>query len=192
MDAGGAGLRLFAAVEVPERHKASVKEAIAPLKAIVPGARWTSPATWHVTLKFFGEVPEPWLEGIREGIAQAVAGVQAVGSRLLEVGAFPNARRARVLWLGIDDSSGALAGLAERINRECVFVDDRPLHPHITLARLRVPANLGPVIDRFSPFKLDPAPFHIDRVTLFRSYTGRSGPRYEVLGSWDLSTGHAL
>lgn len=192
LDAGGARLRLFAAVDVPARHKASVQEAIAPLKAVVPGARWTSPATWHVTVKFFGEVPEPWLEGIREGVGQAAAAGRAVKSRLLDVGAFPSLHRARVLWVGIDDSEGALAGLAERINRECVFVDDRPLHPHLTLARFRVPADVGPVIERLRPFNLDAEPFLVDRVTLFRSYTERSGSRHEVLGEWPLSTGENL
>lgn len=192
VDVGGGRLRLFAAVDVPDRQKASVEAAIGPLKAVVPGARWTSPATWHVTLKFFGEVPEAWLEGILNGIGQATDGAKAVESRLMDIGAFPNPRRARVLWVGIDDSTGALAALAEAINRECVFVEDRPLHTHLTLARLRTPADVGPVMDRFSPFELDPAPFVIDRVTLFRSYTERTGSRYQELGSWPLSPGESL
>lgn len=183
---------MFAAIDVPSRQKASVEAAIGPMKAVVPGARWTSPATWHVTLKFFGEVPEPWLEGIRQGIGHALAGTGPVESRLMDVGAFPNITRARVLWVGVDDSAGALKALAERINRECVFVEDRPLHAHLTLARLKVPADLRFLIERFGPFDLDRNPFVIDRVTLFRSYTERSGSRYEELGSWALSTGESL
>lgn len=137
MDAGGGRrLRLFAAVAVPDRHKESVAESVAPLKALLPGARWTKPATWHVTLKFFGEVPEGRLDDLQQGIGRALVGEPAVESRLQDVGAFPNLKRARVLWAGIEDSRLMLTRFAERIEAECGFPEDRALHPHLTLAPL--------------------------------------------------------
>lgn len=163
-----------------------MEEAIGPLKAVVPAARWTSPVTWHVTLKFFGEVPDQWLAGIQEGIGLSVVGTQPITSRLLDIGAFPDPNRARVLWVGIGDPEGALSGLAERINRDCQFTEDRPLHPHVTLARLRSPAKVGPLFDRFRPLGFEPSSFLIEQVTLYRSYTERTGSRYEVLGEWKL------
>jgi 2'-5' RNA ligase len=96
--------------------------------------------------------------------------------------------KARVLWVGIEDAGSHLAGLAERLGTECGLSDDRPLHPHLTLARLKVPAAIGPAVDRFRPYVLEEEAFVIDRVTLFRSFTERSGSRYEVLDTWALST----
>ena len=176
---------------------------MAPLKAVLPGARWTVRSTWHVTLKFFGEVPEDRLDSLREGVVRALVGEKAVGSSLLEIGAFPSMARARVLWAGIEDSQLRLARMAERIGAECGIPEDRPLHPHLTLARMKVPAAIGQVVDRFRPFALEREPFVIDKVTLFRShqpvekshqpvekkgYTERTGSRYEVIAEWELST----
>jgi RNA 2',3'-cyclic 3'-phosphodiesterase len=173
---------------VPERHRDSVEAAVAPLKAVIPAARWTARSTWHVTLKFFGEVPEDRLASLREGIGRALDGEVAAGSSLLDIGAFPSMARARVLWAGIEDSEQRLARIAERIGAECGAPEDRPLHPHLTLARMKVPAAIGPVVDRFRPFVLEREPFVIDRVKLFRSHTERSGSRYEALAEWKLST----
>lgn len=180
------------AVDVPATQKESVEAAIAPLKAVVPGARWTPAANWHVTLKFFGEVAEDRLPAVRDGISRALAGAGPVQSKLLGVGAFPSMSRARVLWVGIDDPGRVLAGWAEAIGLESGMPEDRPLHPHLTLARMKVPAGIGGVVDRFRPFNLDRSPFLLDKVNLFRSYTDRSGSRYESLAEWDLSTGKDL
>jgi 2'-5' RNA ligase len=189
LDAGGGlSLRLFVAVDVPEAQQASVEAAVAPLRAVLPGARWTARSTWHVTLKFFGEVPEDRLAPLRSGIGRAVAGERAVNSSLLDIGAFPSMARARVLWAGISDPGLRLARLAGRIGSETGFPADRPLHPHLTLARMKVPAAIGPAVDRFRPFTLDQEPFGIDKVTLFESHTERTGSRYEVRGEWWLST----
>lgn len=173
---------------MPERQQASVEAAVAPLKAVLPGARWTARSTWHVTLKFFGEVPEERLPELCEGVGRALADERTLGSSLLDIGAFPSMARARVLWAGIEDSRLRLAGIAERIGAECGFPEDRPLHPHLTLARMKVPAAIGPAVDRFRPFALEREPFLVDKVTLFRSHTERTGSRYEVLAEWELST----
>lgn len=174
-------------MDVPERHRKSIETAVAPLKAVLPGARWTSTATWHVTLKFFGEVAEAQVGRLKEGIGRAVAGQPAVESRLTEIGAFPSMAKARVLWVGIEDAGSHLTGLADRIGTECGLSEDRP-HPHLTLARMKVPAAVAPAVDRFRPYALAEEPFVIDLVTLYRSFTERSGSRYEVLDSWALST----
>lgn len=190
MDAGGStGLRLFIAVDVPESHRRSVEAAVAPLKAVLPGARWTSQATWHVTLKFFGEVPDDRLAAVKGAVGRALEGRRPVESRLTEVGAFPSMVKARVLWVGIEDPDASLARMAGRIGTELGIDQDRPLHPHLTLARMKVPVAIGPAVDRFSPYALETGSFVFDRVTLFRSYTERTGARYEPLQQWLLSTG---
>lgn len=175
-------------MDVPERRRNSIEAAVAPLKAVLPGARWTSTTTWHVTLKFFGEVAEGHLARLKEGIGRAVAGEPAAESRLTEIGAFPSMAKARVLWVGIEDAGLHLAGLADRIGTECGLSDDRPLHPHLTLARMKVPAAIAQAVDRFRPFALEEEPFVIARATLYRSFPERSGSRYEVLDTWALST----
>lgn len=139
-----------------------------------------------MTCRFLGQVPDDRLDGVKRGLDRALAGGQPVRSRLTELGAFPGLRRARVLWVGIDDPDGALAGLSERIGRECAVTEQRAFHPHLTLARFKVPASVGPALECAGPPALDPEPFVIDRLILFRSFTERSGARYEVLDEWAL------
>ncbi|CAN5856074.1 RNA 2',3'-cyclic phosphodiesterase [soil metagenome] len=162
-----------------------MEAAVAPLKAVLPGVRWTSRATWHVTLKFFGEVPEDRLGALKEAVARALEGERSAESRLTDVGAFPAMSKARVLWVGIEDPAGSLARMAGRIGTEAgVGEDDRPLHPHLTLARMKVPVAIGPAVDRFRPYALETGIFVIDRVRLLQSFTERSGSRYEALEEW--------
>ena len=103
-------LRLFVAFDVPEAQKDSVEEAIAPLA--VPGARWTSRQSWHVTLKFLGATPEERLSEVTGVVEQAASASQPARTSLRDLGAFPSFRRARVLWVGLDDPGAVLAALA--------------------------------------------------------------------------------
>jgi 2'-5' RNA ligase len=180
------GLRLFLAVEVPKRQKRSVEQAIAPLRAEIGNARWTAHQMWHVTLKFFGEVAEDRLEAVQEVISQAVIGTEVIESQLTDIGAFPNLRRARVLWVGMTDPTDALRALAGRV--EAGWPDARPraLHPHITLARFNHPARVANVVDKFRPLDLDRTPFAIEKTILYRSHLGSGGPRYEALAEFSL------
>jgi 2'-5' RNA ligase len=175
------GLRLFLAVDIPREQIQSVTEAVAALQRSLPGARWTAPETWHVTLKFFGEVPEPDLEGLKASISDAVTGTGAVESQLTDFGAFPAVRRARVLWVGIEDSMGTLGDLAARLEEIWPDRYPRPLHPHLTLARLKEPSSVTELLQGAASFPLNREHFLIGRATLFRSHLGRGGARYEAL-----------
>jgi 2'-5' RNA ligase len=173
-------LRLFVAVEVPEAQKDSVQQAIASV--VVPGARWTSRESWHVTLKFLGATAEERLAEVTGVVEQAASTSQPARTRLQGLGAFPTFRRARVLWVGLDDPAGVLAALARTL--EAGFAqhgfpaEGRPWTPHLTVARLKVPAAVA-----LEPgeIHLDEQPFEVEQVVLFRSHLKASGAVYEPL-----------
>jgi 2'-5' RNA ligase len=179
-------LRLFLAVEVPHRQRLSVEAASEPLRLELHGARWTAPELWHVTLRFFGEVPEDRLAEVQEVILRAVTGTGKVESQLTDIGAFPSLNRARVLWVGIADPAHALADLAVRVEVGWPDGRSRPLHAHLTLARFNHPVRLRAAVEKFRPFDLDRSPFSIEKATLYRSHLGRGGPRYEPLAEFPL------
>lgn len=186
-------MRLFAAVEIPQKHLESVHAAVEPLRQALSGARWTAPLNWHVTVKFFGEVPEDRVDELAEAVAGAARSAESMESRLLDVGAFPSLRRARVLWVGIDDPASGLDALAQELSRVSEKpAEKRPLHPHLTLARLKVPVSVEKVVEGCRPFDLDRSPFPIDRITLFRSHLSPRGARYEVLKRFEFSPGPTL
>src|SRR5882724_4240110 len=103
-------MRLFVAVAVAELVAAELEAAVEPLRASWPGLRWTGRDAWHLTLAFFGEVKE----SVVAGLGAKLEGVAAANSRLrlslTGAGAFPEARRAHVLWTGVQgDGLGGLA-----------------------------------------------------------------------------------
>jgi RNA 2',3'-cyclic 3'-phosphodiesterase len=176
-------LRLFVAFEVPEAQKDSVQKAIASLEPVaVPGARWTSRESWHVTLKFLGATPEERLAEVTGVVEQAASASQPARTSLQGLGAFPSFRRARVLWVGLEDPGGVLAALActleEGFARHGFPAEGRPWTPHLTVARLKVPA---PVALDPAEVHLDEQPFEVGRVVLFRSHLKPSGAVYEPL-----------
>jgi 2'-5' RNA ligase len=180
-------LRLFAAVEIPAGHRASIERAIASLKSELPALKWTRPESWHMTLKFFGEVAEADVSELAGAIARAARGCGKVESQLEDIGAFPSPRRARVLWVGLADPQWRLKALARAIEEETGYPKEERFTPHLTLARLKEPQRIGDVIDRHRPFEWDSSPFLIDRAVLLRSVLGRPGARYERVEQFPFS-----
>lgn len=182
-------LRLFVAVDPPETAREAVDVAIAPWRRAIPEARWVGREGWHVTLKFLGATPPGKVERVTELLAAAAAELTPFATRLDGLGAFPVDRPARVLWAGIDDRAGRLAGLALAIDGVLLkFFESerRPLHPHLTVARLD-PARRLP--EGFGATTVEPVAFTVDRVCLYRSHTGGGSTRYELLSTAPLGTG---
>ncbi len=176
-------MRLFVAAEIPEGHKASIDRAIERLRPALPQARWTAADGRHLTLKFLDEVADDRLGEVVSILESSIARYQPVTTRLTDLGAFPSLRRARVLWLGIDDHSRRLAHLAARMEkffgRAGFHTESRKLRPHITLARFKSPTAIDLDWGRDTP--IPPGPFEIREVVLFRSHLGPSGATYEAL-----------
>jgi 2'-5' RNA ligase len=98
----------------------------------------------HFTVKFLGEIPESMVEEIDRRIRTLALQRMEVGVRGL--GAFPDARRPRVVWAGVSPQD--LASIS-RSGRQVIDAlegvgeaDERGFHPHITVARVRSPRNL--------------------------------------------------
>lgn len=173
-------LRLFVAVDAPEDQLARLNRAIVPLKERFEKARWLPQANQHITLKFLGSTPSDRFEAVRE-VVEIVARSHAPATvSLAGLGAFPSPRRARVLWVGIDDPAELLTGVAADLSEAFeplgYRVEAREFTPHLTLARFKVPARLEDV-----PEAPDFEPFVVDRLLVYLSRLHPHGARYEVL-----------
>ncbi len=182
-------LRLFVAVDLPGEARDAVAAAVEPWRRAIPEARWGEREGWHVTLKFLGDTPPELVGEVTDLIAAAAAGVTAFQTRLDGLGSFPVRGPARVLWVGLDDRPGRLAGLAHAIDAALTprfEPEQRPLHPHVTVARLH-PARRLP--DGFAEQVVEPVSFTVDRVHLYRSHLGGGPARYELLAAAPLAGG---
>lgn len=144
-------MRLFFAIELAEPLRAALDHAIAPLRAAEPELAWVTPGKLHLTMKFLGEVPEHEATRLVAAADGVAARHQPFEMTLGGVGAFPNFRRARVVWIGVA-ADPRLELLHHDLEVACgaagFEVEGRPFRPHITLARVRTPLTL----DRAKPF----------------------------------------
>jgi 2'-5' RNA ligase len=174
------------AVRPPDDVLDAVAAAVAAGQRVADGLRWEDRDRWHLTLQFLG--PLPRLGPVVDALAAAVGERVAFPFRLGGAGAFPTARRARVVWIGAAAGGDALVGLAGAVSaalRPVGFEPDRPLHPHLTVARLKVPGDAGPVLAALGPDDVGPA-FTVGEVVLYASRLSAAGPTYTALERFPL------
>lgn len=125
-------MRLFVALDIDEAIQQRLDDYVRTLQPRLPGVRFVHSNTYHVTLKFLGEVQN--VDIVRESLRN----VRAAGFEITfgGVGFFPDAIAPRVFWAGI--SAPLLSGLARSIDQSLGalgFRQEREFHPHLTLAR---------------------------------------------------------
>jgi len=182
-------LRLFFAVDVPGDVQAALEESMAPFHERIPGARWTQRSGWHVTLKFLGSTWPRLVEAVNAAGATAAGASAPFDTALTQIGAFPSARRARVLWAGLSDDGGRFAEMVKRLDdllEEDFMPEKRAYTPHLTIARLTPPR----VLDEFAPelqgMAVASRAFPVEELVLYRSHLSPKGATYEALERWPL------
>lgn len=175
-------MRLFIGIPLA----ASVTRQLASLRAVLErprdGLRWSSPDSWHITLQFLGAASDSQYACVVESLHSVVAA--PISIHLEGLGNFD---RAGVLFVGIEVSP-KLAGLQQRVilaTAPCGFKpEDRPYHPHITLARNKGQSNrirnLKLQIDAIAGSAPRFSAFTADELLLYESQLAPSGSRYVV------------
>ena len=176
-------LRLFVAIEVSEEVRRAVSDAIVPWRDEFPQARWVPEENWHVTVKFLGRTYPRLVGWVHECVEEVVSTLEPFDTGVTELGSFPSPRRARVVWVGLEDGDGRMADIALALDAalsEGFRPEARPFQPHLTVARsdpaLRLPEGF--------PTAIEPVAFEVGHVTLFRSHVRRPAPWYEPLATF--------
>lgn len=141
-------MRFFVALDIDEAIQQRLDNYVRTLQPRLPGVRFVRSNTYHVTLKFLGELPSA--DAVREQLRDIRA--PRFDITVGGVGFFPNARAPRVFWAGIRGGVGAsdLSANSAEINAPALtmlahsvdqalqsldFLPEREFHPHLTLAR---------------------------------------------------------
>lgn len=151
-------MRLFVAIEIPGEIRLVLAAFLKELRGIAPQPKWVRAENLHVTLKFLGET-EPWkLRAIERALA-AIRSPLHVSLEFRGLGFFPNERKPRVFWLGMEASANLKALVAEiddTLQQLGFPLEDRPFTPHLTLARFNppgLPPKLGSTVAEHSTRK---------------------------------------
>ena len=135
-------IRAFIAVELDESVKARIAHIIESLRRErIEGLRLVRPEGVHLTLKFFGDIDEQQVAAITDAMSSVAARHAPFNLTLGAPGAFPNANRARVLWIGVEGDLQPLRllqGSVEKTLGAAGFPPEKqPFNPHLTIGRMR-------------------------------------------------------
>ena len=179
-------MRLFLAINPPEDVRRAIIDATSVLREAAPSLRWIDAARVHLTLKFLGEQPDAVVPGLAAALDDVARRHRPFAMTIGEVGAFPNFRRARVVWMGVQREPRLellhhdveLAG--ERLG---FALDGRAFRPHLTLAR--VPDGTAEdelrALSRASRRVRFEDTADVTGMDLMRSVTDPAGARYDRL-----------
>jgi len=165
-------VRLFIAIELPT----GLKNELDRLRTDIPGARWVPTEQLHLTLAFLGEVAEDTAGRLTTQLAEIRAASFTLS--FSGIGCFPDRQRPRVVWIGVKPEPNLLklaAAVQQSALSSGISLEERPFSPHLTLARLKLPAaaELRAFIDRQSRITLKP--FSVREFTLFQSRLTQQG-----------------
>ncbi len=168
-----------------------VQEALGPvygdLNRFSRALKTVEPENYHITLKFLGVTGESALARLRDDFRALDPGVRAIPFTLHGLGAFPDVRRARVVWCGLDLDRAVVERvrlLIENLADKHGFRKEaRPFQPHLTLARVKKEMRLPPECAEFVTARKDTVfgKSAFDRIVLFKSELRKEGPLYTVL-----------
>jgi RNA 2',3'-cyclic 3'-phosphodiesterase len=184
-------MRVFLAVPGDPAWIASASRLTRDLQSRLPKASWTRPESWHLTVRFLGEISEGAASRFGERLAPAASGLAA--GELLPAGPalFPSPSRLRTVGIAFDpQGSASLLGATSRAAEEAAREigcepETRPFRPHVTLARLRSPwprpaAEEAARAIREWPFP----PWRMDSLVLYRSRLDPAGAVHAPLREW--------
>ena len=135
-------LRAFIALEIPASIQESIQQQTAGLRKVASSSlvRWVPAENLHLTLKFLGDVSSTSLQFVTQMLSREASQYPGFSMQVGGLGAFPSARRARVLWIGIR-APETLSALQRSLDSAAARLgyppEDRPFSPHLTIGRVK-------------------------------------------------------
>jgi RNA 2',3'-cyclic 3'-phosphodiesterase len=181
-------VRVFIAVPLPADLKARLVSLQQEFRRLQLEATWVRESGFHLTLKFLGEVDSSLIEPITSCMTTVAQHHQPFSLTVSRVGSFPHASNPRVLWVGVQDVTGTLGHIQQRLDARLSQLgfsfESRPFAPHLTLARIkRVPRRdefLGALKAHGESVWGQLA---VDHMELVESQLQRTGARYAIVNT---------
>jgi 2'-5' RNA ligase len=174
--------RLFIGVPVTPDARAAIAR---KLPKNLPG-KLVAPDKWHFTLRFLGPTTREARDKIIDRLSSAKLGPH-FQVRFGELGAFPNPRRARILWLGVTRGAERLSDLAviaeEAARNAGLASEGRGFTPHLTLSRIDPPQTIAPLLAQKHRYEIE---MTVAALILYRSHLGGGPARYEEVATFEL------
>ena len=180
-------MRAFIAIEIPDAVKSGMADAQTRQRRAGVDAGWTRPEGIHLTLKFLGEIGDEQAQATLRALTEGLGAAGSLQLGIEGVGTFPEARSARIVWVGLTGDVARLAALQAAVERAAVDVgfepETRPFTPHLTLGRIKRiddRARWLKALEGLKDFKLPG--FTVTSVSLMQSELRPAGAVYRQIG----------
>ena len=191
-------VRSFISIPVSKEGIEVLERAVKRLDSEIGGqVRWVRPRGIHLTLKFMGDIPASTLERVLEALPEVTSAFTPFEISMSGLGVFPNSRRPRVLWAGLDGDLTTLSALQiavdQAVGKLGLPKEERPFSPHLTLGRVRRDTNeeqsrkIGYLMSNTVLRAVPPWP--VERVDLMRTELDPTGSRHYLVGSTEIGGG---
>ena len=182
-------MRAFLAIELDAPALEYLDEISSKLKSCKADVSWVKVSNAHLTLKFLGDITDFSVIAIEEALKGLLEFQRPFELSLKGAGAFPSMEKPRVVWVGIEDKSGMLKNLSNRLEKAFETLgfppENRAFNPHITLGRVRSASGKPQLLDVISSISKSHGPcFRVTGTTLFRSDLRPSGAVHTPLISF--------
>ena len=177
-------IRTFIAIRLPGEIEKALGQLAEAMRPLWPerGVRWVKAENIHLTLRFLGDTKDEQVAGIEKGLLEIAGKHEGFELALAGSGCFPNERKPRVIWTGVEgreERLGVLQRDIEMLVRGLGWeAERRDFVPHLTLGRVRqgVKAPQGGWLK-------DPArlAFRVSGVELIESVLKPGGAEYRTL-----------
>ena len=185
-------LRVFIALPIPPLVKSGLEQVVQHLADQVPrGIRWVGLDGIHLTLKFLGNIGPTQVEDITGAMQRASLTSSSFRLHMSGLGTFPNERRPRVIWAGVQGDLQSLGKLQAGIEGEVSGLgfprENRPFTPHLTLGRVRDQSTsnarlgIGAAVSKYAMGSTEP--WLVESVRLVQSNLGPGVITYSDLAS---------
>ena len=184
-------MRTFIALELSEGTREALSRVAEGLKPGLGRVTWVKPDRMHLTLKFLGEIDQESAGPICERLEEVCLTAAPFSLAVVGIGCFPNPRRPRVIWAGLEGDVEPARHLQREIDTALSPLgferEQRPFSPHITLGRVRGAIKQGllsEAIEAGSGRRFGEET--IDEVTFMRSRLEPGGPIYTPIARFRL------
>ena len=179
-------IRSFIALDIGEDVRANLDKLQARLKRSQADVKWLRAGAIHCTLRFLGSIYPDEIELAHQAMIEAASGQSPFLVEVRGVGMFPNTRRPRVIWAGLEGGKELLATLFQTLEKSLfargLGETDRPFQPHLTIGRVKSPRHIDALLKAMEPEQGELyGTFRAEGLTLFKSQLHPTGAIYSVL-----------
>jgi len=181
-------MRLFFAVTIPPEVLMEIERVQADLRRLMdcPTLRWVRPDQFHYTVKFLGEQPVLKAQHAMETAGRVCDDLKPFSLTLAGLGAFPNARRPSVLWIGATEGSQQFEDMARKLDealvREHFRRESKPPTAHLTIARIKTYDAEAAVAEGLSRATVgEIGTINVDSIVLMQSVLRPTGSEYTLV-----------